>query len=660
MKKQILLICIFCAVLCAETAAQGFYTPSIDYLKLLVSKQLITKYDRELSGDTTAIVGGNTYRILSRRTNSPYNPVAAQYIYEKFVSFGLSARYQVNSPTCVNVIATKTGTKYPNKQFLIFAHYDDYSRNSVDTIPGADDNASGVCGVLEAARVFSAFDSYYTVKFIAFDEEEDWMIGSYAYADSAYANGDSIMGFINLDMIGFDPLNQNKYKLNTNNASVILASSYSNFSSIYQIPLVPFENVNDNNASDNLPFWEKGYKGLFIIESNFNTYYHTISETAGKLNFDFMTNNIKAAIVTLASWCTDRLISIRHTPPNSSTDTSARTLVFQIKSSVALGTGSSRPRLNYKTNAGNYKVLYPEYASRETLIFKIPGQTGGTKVYYYFALQDSVGLKCVTYPPGGYGVNPPGIIPPQSLCYYEIYTTTDKCSSTLPRIIKDKTMTLDSINISQPGYVTKATVNLTIYHQNDGDLILQLLKEGCPTVILSNLNGEGGMNYFYTTFDDSAGTAITQASPPFTGVFRPQGQLSSFINAPIAGSWVLRVTDTRTNNQGTLSNWCINLLVKTSVGVDGKENPVEFILSQNYPNPFNSATRISYSIPKNSNVNLKIYDMLGREVRTLASGFQNAGDYIVMFNSGDLSSGVYFYRLTAGDYSDVKRMVIIK
>ena len=180
-------------------------------------------------------------------------------------------------------------------------------------------------------------------------------------------------------------------------------------------------------------------------------------------------------------------------------------------------------------------------------------------------------------------------------------------------------MTLDSINISQPGYVTKATVNLTIYHQNDGDLILQILKEGCPTVILSSLNGEGGMNYFYTTFDDSAGTPITQASPPYTGVFSPQGQLSSFINTPIAGSWVLRVTDTRTNNQGTLAYWCINLLTKTSVGIDVNENPVEFRLSQNYPNPFNSATRISYSIPKNSNVNLKIYDMLGREVRTLAS-----------------------------------------
>jgi len=143
-------------------------------------------------------------------------------------------------------------------------------------------------------------------------------------------------------------------------------------------------------------------------------------------------------------------------------------------------------------------------------------------------------------------------------------------------------------------------------------------------------------------------------------VFRPQGQLSSFINAPIAGSWVLRVTDTRTNNQGTLANWCINLLVKTSVGIDVNENPVEFRLSQNYPNPFNATTRISYSIPKNSNVNLKIYDMLGREVRTLASGYQSAGDYIVMFNSGDLSSGVYFYRLTAGEYSEIKKMVVIK
>jgi len=636
------------------------YSPAIDSLKNLVSKQFIIKYDRELSGDTTAIVGGNTYRILSRKTYSPYNPIAAQYIYEKFVSFGLSARYQVNSPTCVNVIATKTGTKYPNKQLLIFAHYDDYSMNSVDTIPGADDNASGVCGVLEAARLLSAFNSYYTIKFIAFDEEEDWMIGSYAYADTAYANGDSIIGFINLDMLGFDPYSQNKYRLNTNNASVILASSYVNFSSIYQIPLIPIEYLSETIASDNLPFWEKGYKGLFIIESYSNIYYHTISETVDKLNFDFMTNNVKAALVTLASWCTDRLIGIRHTPQSSSTDTSSRTLIFKVNCSAGIGTGSNKPRLYYKINSGNYTVLYPDYESRDTLIFKIPGQTGGTKVYYYFALQDSLGTLCVTYPHGGQGINPPGITPPQNPCYYEVYKLTNNCSVTLPRIINDKSITTDSININQPGYVMKATVNLTLYHQNDGDLILQVQVPGLAATNLSQRNGQGGQNYINTTFDDDASVPITQGTPPFTGTFKPQSSLSAFVGIPLTNTWILRITDAVTGSTGTLMNWCLLLWVKYSVQVEEEKILSGFELSQNFPNPFNSVTRIDYSIPKSSDVSLKIYDLLGREVRTLVNEYQSAGNYAAVFDAGNLASGVYYYVLKTNNNTSIRKMVIIK
>ena len=90
------------------------------------------------------------------------------------------------------------------------------------------------------------------------------------------------------------------------------------------------------------------------------------------------------------------------------------------------------------------------------------------------------------------------------------------------------------------------------------------------------------------------------------------------------------------------------------------EIPLGFNLEQNYPNPFNGSTRISYSIPKNTKVEMKIYDMLGREVRTLVNEYQTAGNYVVMFNSGNLSSGVYFYRINAEDFSLVKKLVIIK
>jgi len=91
------------------------------------------------------------------------------------------------------------------------------------------------------------------------------------------------------------------------------------------------------------------------------------------------------------------------------------------------------------------------------------------------------------------------------------------------------------------------------------------------------------------------------------------------------------------------------------------EVPVlEYSLSQNYPNPFNSETTINFSIPTSQKVTLKVYDVLGREVRTLVDEVKTAGRYSLSFNTTNLSSGVYFYRLTAGTFSETKRMVLMK
>ncbi len=88
--------------------------------------------------------------------------------------------------------------------------------------------------------------------------------------------------------------------------------------------------------------------------------------------------------------------------------------------------------------------------------------------------------------------------------------------------------------------------------------------------------------------------------------------------------------------------------------------PTSFALYQNYPNPFNPSTAISYQLSAVSFVTLKVYDMLGREVATLANQRQNAGSYTVTFDAGKLPSGVYFYRLTAGSMTETKKMVLIK
>ena len=98
----------------------------------------------------------------------------------------------------------------------------------------------------------------------------------------------------------------------------------------------------------------------------------------------------------------------------------------------------------------------------------------------------------------------------------------------------------------------------------------------------------------------------------------------------------------------------------TSVSTDSLITPKGYRLSQNFPNPFNPGTIISYFIPKGSLVTLKVFDVIGREVKTLVDGYKNAGSYSVDFNASGIASGLYFYRLQAGDYVLIKKMIVLK
>ncbi len=89
-------------------------------------------------------------------------------------------------------------------------------------------------------------------------------------------------------------------------------------------------------------------------------------------------------------------------------------------------------------------------------------------------------------------------------------------------------------------------------------------------------------------------------------------------------------------------------------------NPIDYSLSQNYPNPFNPTTIISYQIPQQGFVTLKIYDVLGKEVATLINQEKSAGNYEVVFNSVGLASGVYIYRMKVNDFITSKKMILIK
>jgi len=106
--------------------------------------------------------------------------------------------------------------------------------------------------------------------------------------------------------------------------------------------------------------------------------------------------------------------------------------------------------------------------------------------------------------------------------------------------------------------------------------------------------------------------------------------------------------------------WYLFDVTVTSVEKKSDEIPSEFTLAQNYPNPFNPSTKIEYSLPARSSVTLKVYNVLGQEVATLVNQEQQAGTYVADFRAANLSSGVYLYKIQAGEFAETKKMMLVK
>ena len=103
----------------------------------------------------------------------------------------------------------------------------------------------------------------------------------------------------------------------------------------------------------------------------------------------------------------------------------------------------------------------------------------------------------------------------------------------------------------------------------------------------------------------------------------------------------------------------LELVYPTAIN-DEDITPTEFVLKQNYPNPFNPATRIQFTIGSNQFVQLKVYDLIGKEVATLVNEYRDTGSYNVDFDASNLTSGIYLYKLQAGDFIQTKKMLLIK
>ena len=145
----------------------------------------------------------------------------------------------------------------------------------------------------------------------------------------------------------------------------------------------------------------------------------------------------------------------------------------------------------------------------------------------------------------------------------------------------------------------------------------------------------------------------------------PIGEYHTYTFQLETGQWGISGVKDRPNDM-----WVVLIRAYVSFGpTDAKENiellPTSFSLEQNYPNPFNPSTIISYNIPKAGNVQIKIFDALGREVRSLINEDKPAGKYNIAWDGRDnygsrVSSGVYFYTIRSGNFVETKKMVLMK
>lgn len=176
---------------------------------------------------------------------------------------------------------------------------------------------------------------------------------------------------------------------------------------------------------------------------------------------------------------------------------------------------------------------------------------------------------------------------------------------------------------------------------------------------LNNVYVTGQANSGLITLKYSAnGNVLWNSSycPTYNGINRGTKIIVTGVDEVLSGGYGSRLTGSFEIFDYILIKYSNNVGINKQTG----QIPTDYTLAQNYPNPFNPVTKINYSIPKQGLVTLKVYDILGREVRTLVNEVKMVGNYTVDFDGTGLSSGVYFYRIQAGSFSETRRMVMIK
>ncbi|MDR3625809.1 MAG: T9SS type A sorting domain-containing protein, partial [Ignavibacteriaceae bacterium] len=197
---------------------------------------------------------------------------------------------------------------------------------------------------------------------------------------------------------------------------------------------------------------------------------------------------------------------------------------------------------------------------------------------------------------------------------------------------------------SSDGYILTGSIKYS--GQTTGTRIKVVLMDTVNNNIVQQLTG-------LTISNPDELDAVNIQVPLNNGINLKNTAVKFLINGIIDTSFTSTLVNTYFLNDST------NVQVKQTAGL-AETVPTEYALNQNYPNPFNPSTVIEYQLPKEGYVTLKVFDILGREVKTLVNGYKSQGRYSVSFDASKFASGIYIYELKSNDFSSIKKMILTK
>ena len=290
----------------------------IESIVAAVSVDSLLDVVNKLSGNSLIHTDDESYFVKTRLTYFEGNELAAKYLEWKLTSFGLLTGRHDFSLRGSNVLALQPGNVFPDSIYIVGAHYDctvignDSRPEDIRNAPGADNNASGVATVLEAARILSQYTCRYSILYVLWDESEYvledpdqiGLLGSTAYAEHTLECEMRIAGVIDMDMIAYDYNDDGAMYIHGSpqGRSAWMAERAVDMAERFELRLVPRVTM-IGLGTDNVPFYLLGYSTIGFSEDimhDANHYDHQSLDTVDKFNIDYYHQISKLIVATLA------------------------------------------------------------------------------------------------------------------------------------------------------------------------------------------------------------------------------------------------------------------------------------------------------------------------------------------------------------------------